>query len=407
MLMRRGPSVSPHPVVFLVLITPFGVMSGYLTVALAYLLAKQGLSVEDIASLIFVGLVPQTWKFIWAPIADTTLTRKTWYLISTLTSSLGLWAMGAVAAAPGSLTLLYIVVFVGSFASTFLGMTVESLLVYSTPPERHGRAGGWYQAGNLGGGGIGGGIGLWLGQNLPDPAEAGAVLGVICLLCAAGLLFVAEPPKLDRLERYTARITRVVRDLWLLVRSRVGVLAGLICLLPIGSGAASGLWSALAGDWHATADTVALVNGLLGGLASALGCLVGGWGSDRIDRKTSYVIYGLLQAACAVAMALAPRTESMFILFTLAYAFISGLTYAAFSALVLEAIGLGAAATKYNVMASLANTPIALMTLVDGRAQTEFGTSGMLHVEALCGVAGVIVFMLIAAIRMPRVAQPT
>ena len=40
MLMRRGPSVSPHPVVFLVLITPFGVMSGYLTVALAYLLAK-------------------------------------------------------------------------------------------------------------------------------------------------------------------------------------------------------------------------------------------------------------------------------------------------------------------------------------------------------------------------------
>jgi hypothetical protein len=31
----------------------------------------------------------------------------------------------------------------------------------------------------------------------------------------------------------------------------------------------------------------------------------------------------------------------------------------------------------------------------------------MLHVEALCGVAGVIVFMLIAAIRMPRVAQPT
>jgi MFS family permease len=315
--------------------------------------------------------------------------------------------MGAVAAAPGNLTLLYIVVFVGSFASTFLGMTVESLLVYSTPPERHGRAGGWYQAGNLGGGGIGGGIGLWLGQNLPDPAEAGAVLGVICLLCAAGLLFVAEPPKLDRLERYTARITRVVRDLWLLVRSRVGVLAGLICLLPIGSGAASGLWSALAGDWHATADTVALVNGLLGGLASALGCLVGGWGSDRIDRKTSYVIYGLLQAACAVAMALAPRTESMFILFTLAYAFISGLTYAAFSALVLEAIGLGAAATKYNVMASLANTPIALMTLVDGRAQTEFGTSGMLHVEALCGVAGVIVFMLIAAIRMPRVAQPT
>jgi MFS family permease len=279
-------------------------------------------------------------------------------------------------------------------------------MVYSTPSERHGRVAGWYQAGNLGGGGLGGGAGLWLAQNLPDPVWAGAILAVACLACAIALWFVREPAAVDRLERYGVRIMKLMRDLWQVVRSRLGALACLICLLPIGSGAASGLWSALADDWHASANAVALVNGALGGLASAVGCLVGGYICDRIDRKTGYALYGLLQAACAVGMALAPRTEFMFIVFTLLYAFIAGLTYAGFSALVLEAIGLGAAATKYNVLASLSNAPIALMTLVDGWAQGRFGTAGMLYVEALCGVAGIIVFLLIAMIRWQRTTVP-
>ncbi|MGA2551988.1 MAG: MFS transporter [Burkholderiaceae bacterium] len=395
---------SPHPVVFLVLVTPFGVMSGYLTVALTYLLSKAGLSVEEIASLIFVSFLPQTWKFLWAPVPDTTLSRKTWYLIAAVTSALGIYAMGVVPAMPKYLTVLYAVVFVSNVASTFLAMAVESLIVFSTPPNQHGRAGGWYQAGNLGGGGIGGGLGLWLAQNLAEPWMAGAILAVLCMACAVGLFFVAEPEPADRSQRYVVRLVTLAKDLWTVVRSRLGVLAALICLLPIGSGAASGLWSALADDWHASANTVALVNGVLGGVISAIGCLVGGYISDRIDRKTGYALYGVLQALCAIAMALAPRTEAMFAIFTLLYAFIAGLTYAGFSALVLEAIGLGAAATKYNVLASLANMPIAGMTLVDGWAQNRFGTSGMLYVEAACGVAGILIYLGAAAVRIKRVA---
>ena len=47
------------------------------------------------------------------------------------------------------------------------------------------------------------------------------------------------------------------------------------------------------------------------------------------------------------------------------YAFITGLTYAGFSAFVLEAMGLGAAATKFSLFASLSNMPIAYMTSID------------------------------------------
>ena len=194
----------------------------------------------------------------------------------------------------------------------------------------------------------------------------------------------------------------VLRDLWQVAKTRAGFLALLICFLPIGSGAASNLWAAVADDWHATAGTVALVTGVLNGIVSAIGCLAGGYGSDRLDRKTAYGLYGLLMAACAVAMALAPRTESMYIVFTLVYAFIQGLTYAGFTAVVLEAMGLGAAATKYNVFASLSNMPIAYMTLIDGWAHERWGAGGLLNTEAVIGVVGIIAFVAIAAGTMRR-----
>jgi PAT family beta-lactamase induction signal transducer AmpG len=103
-----------------------------------------------------------------------------------------------------------------------------------------------------------------------------------------------------------------------------------------------------------------------------------------------------------VAMALSPRTEAMYIAYVMLYAFMSGLTYAAFSAVVLEAMGLGAAATKYNLFASLSNMPIAYMTLLDGWAHTRWGAGTMLWAEAATCVAGVLVFMVAAAVANKR-----
>ena len=64
----------------------------------------------------------------------------------------------------------------------------------------------------------------------------------------------------------------------------------------------------------------------------------------------------------------------------------------------LEAIGHGAAATKYSVYASLSNTPIYYMTRVDGWAHDRFGPRGMLVVEALGAFAGLVVFGGVSAI---------
>jgi len=390
---------APHPVVFLILILPFGVMSGYLTVAVVYLLTQAGVGIEQSAELVALSYVPHTWKFLWAPIADTTLTRKRWYVFSALVTAVGIYVTGAVPADESSLPLLTAVVLISNLAVTFLAMAVESLMAYDAPDNAKGRAGGWFQAGNLGGMGLGGGAGLWMTQNVPPPWIGSAALGATCLLCCAALMFVAEPPSTLRLETYRKTIMGLLKDLWQVARSRRGFLGLLICFLPIGTGAASNLWSAVAGDWKASADTVALVTGALGGLVSAAGCLAGGYACDHMDRKAAYALYGILQALCAVAMALSPRTEIMYVVFTLAYAFIMGLTYAGFSAVVLEAIGRGAAATKYSLFASLSNMPIGYMTAVDGWAGARWGPAGLLHTEAAIAMVAVLLFVGIAAIR--------
>jgi MFS transporter, PAT family, beta-lactamase induction signal transducer AmpG len=113
-------------------------------------------------------------------------------------------------------------------------------------------------------------------------------------------------------------------------------------------------------------------------------------------------------ALTALAMALAPRIEGAFILFTSLYNFVIGFTYAAFTAVALEAIGRGAAATKYNLMASAANVPIAGLTWLDGQAYERWGAGWMLLTETVLGFVGILLFWLVASVtaRLAGAPQP-
>jgi len=394
--MTRPNQASSHPAVFLFLLAPYGIVSGYVTVTLAYLLAQAGTGVAEIASLAAIGLLPQTWKVLWAPLVDTTLTRKRWYLIAALVTGSGIALSGFVPADARGLARLTWLVFGFNVTASFQCMAAESLMANATPDDRKGRAGGWCQAGILGGQGLGGGAGLWLASHL-DAAWAGSVtLGAFCVLCSLALLFLHEPAAVRR-ARLSDDIRAVIGDVWSVMRTRPGYLTFVLLLLPIGTGAAQNLWAALADDWHASADTVALVNGAASGLVAAFGCLLGGYLCDRLPRRTAYLCYGVGLALTALAMALAPRTEASFILFTSLYNFVIGFTYAAFTAVALEAIGRGAAATKYNLMASAANVPIAGLTWLDGQAYDRWSAGWMLAMEAGLGLTGILLFWLVAS----------
>ncbi|HEX2816219.1 MAG TPA: hypothetical protein VHN39_07495, partial [Phenylobacterium sp.] len=156
------------------------------------------------------------------------------------------------------------------------------------------------------------------------------------------------------------------------------------------------LWAAIAKDWGAGAGHVELAAGLLSGVVSIPGCIAGGWLADRIDRKLAYSLFGVTLSAVAVVMAFGPRTPMAFLIFACLYNFVVGFCYGAYSAVTLEAIGKGAAGTKFNLISSLSNAPILIVTLVDGWAETKFGATGMLYTEAALGIGGVAIYSAVA-----------
>lgn len=383
-----------HPWLFLILMIPFGVVAGYVSVTLGSQLGRAGVSVEKVAALGALVTLPHTFKFFWSPMVDVTLTQKKWYMLSVLLTAAGVASFGFFPADESGLVAFGFAAFLGSLASTVVAMAVESLMAHCSAEELKGRAGGWAMAGNLGGSGIGGGLGLFLVERVSAPWMASCFVALLCLLCVLALVGLPSPARNFEGRSVFPLIGESLKDLWCTVCQRRGLLALILCFLPLGVGASSGLWAALAPEWNASPDLVALVTGVVGGLVSAAGCIAGGFISDRRDRQTSYVWFGILVALAGVALAVLPRTPAIFTVCTLVFSFVTGLSWAGYSAFVLEAIGKGAAATKYSAFASLANAPIAYMTVFNGAIQTRMGTGGMLYMEAAVGAlaAGVFIF---------------
>jgi predicted MFS family arabinose efflux permease len=141
---------------------------------------------------------------------------------------------------------------------------------------------------------------------------------------------------------------------------------------------------------------VALVTGALGGLASAPGCLAGGYLCNRFSPRSVLMATGLACAFGEAAMAWAPHTPDAFTAFVLANKMLLGLSWGAVPAVILETLSARATATVAACMSSLTNLPVVLVTIVVGGVQTRGGTDAMLLAEAALGGAGVAAYALLA-----------
>ncbi len=304
-----GPAIE-RTWVFLPLFAPFGISSGFLSVTLGFQLGHAGLSAVAVTTVIAASLWAQSVKMLWAPIVDALGRPRIWYMVGAALTGLTILLMSLSPPTARAVPFLTIMAVIGSAASTLVSMSAEILLTHGIKPTARGRASGWAQAGNVGGNGVGGGLGLALAQHFAEPWISGLVLALICLACGAFLFLIPSVEPAHDGTGYVARLKQVILDVWSVARSRLGYLALIIMILPIASGSAP--WSAIAGDWRADADLVALVTGVIGGLAAAAGALIGGYICDRLDPKTSYCLFGLAVGAVAVLMAWSPHTPAVF-----------------------------------------------------------------------------------------------
>ncbi len=388
--------ITPHPWVWAVLYFPLGLAIGFPSVALGYLGSRSGLGVSEVAAIVGMTFLASGWKFLWAPIGDYTLSRKSWYLIAVSLVAIGLVAMTMIPVSRATAPLLSTLTLMTTVAATFIAFATEGLMAHNTPVGMRGRAAGWFQSGNQFGQTAGGGLGLSLVVHLPAPWMGGAVLALVVIACALPLVGLEEPPRGLVNATVGARVKDAWRELSVIMRARAGRLALILAILPIGTGAAEFLFGAIGQEFHASADVVSTVLGLGGGIAIVAGCFAGGRLADRVPKNAAYAIACGLGLAACVAIAWSPRTSAGYAVSTLFYTFTLGMVAASFTGLVLSIIGERAAATKINLFFAL-NTLFSLgMLRAVGWAHDRWSTSVMLYTEALVGVAALVIFVLVS-----------
>jgi MFS transporter, PAT family, beta-lactamase induction signal transducer AmpG len=399
----------PNPALFGILVLPFGAAVGFLQVAAPWWFAHAGLSLEEIAAISATAFLPHAYKIFWCPLIDLGPHRKAWYLAASLVTAL-LLAAAAMIPEPGQhVKLLALLLTLGQAAAATSSGALDALMAICTRDEDKGRAGGWYMAGNVGGTGILGAGAIWLGEHF-SPTVAGVCTGLFVIASALPALTLFEPK--DKLQEGSfakalwKRVTNIGRDLWVTVRSREGITGLVILASPVGCGAMTNLFSAIAPDYQAPAQTVELVSGLGGGITGALGSILGGYLADRINRRVAYAIAGGITGLCAVAMALGPLNPSTYAWGSLTYSFANGIAFACFAGMVLEMVSHGAAVTtKYALFTAVSNQAISYTTYLDGRAGGLWGVRGSLFfdgAQTYLGIGVLIAMVLIS--RRPKEA---
>ena len=383
----------PAPWVFSLLILPLGISVGFKFTPLPFLLAQAGVPVYRIATIATIVHLPAVLVFLWAPLVDVKLRRRTWLMIGALGTSLGLCAAFPLIGA-SHLKLMTALVLAAGVADSLVMASCGGLMVSTLSAPAQAKASAWVMAGQLGGGALGGAAVLWLAARAPLFA-VGALLAVVIALPAFVALTIPEP--LPRPSPwFRGRLAKIGREIRALVRSPERRWSGLLLISPAGTVAAQGLLPAIASHYGVGATGVIWVNGAAGGVVLALGSLCGALVPGDWDRRLTYAGAGLTNALAALVLMTANR-PSVYLVGTVLYLITGGLCWARFVALLVEIVGPETrdVSTFYSALNAAGSIPLLFMIWLDGFGFYKFGTHGLLWMDA---APNLLVFVIVVTV---------
>jgi PAT family beta-lactamase induction signal transducer AmpG len=372
---------------------PYGISVGFASIALPYILTDHGFSVALAAAVTALGVSANVWRFVWAPFTDLTLSLHKWYWIGIALCAGTIVMLCLIPIDKNAAGLIMAVVLISQIAATFVIAPVGGFMAKTVEEVKKGRAGGFYQVGNLGGTGIGGGVGIFLYIHYSYTISGFALAGAM-LLCLPVLHYVPQvyAEKGETLKKGFHSLWKSIKHL---LGSRIALFTMPLLLCPIGTGALSNVFSSVGKDWKTSADTIALVNGVLNAGVSAVGCIVGGWIADKVGRWWAFFGGGTLMALTTLVMSICVFTPFSYTVGVLTYALMLGIVNAAFTAVILYAIGKELAATKYALLSSIGNLPVVYITALDGWVHDRYSIKIMLQTESMLGLGFIALFLLI------------
>jgi hypothetical protein len=108
------------PWLFGILGIPNGLSNAIIVLLMPYVLRRQGVPVDRIAEIVALASIPNVWYFLYSPVVDLGLHRRTWILLSASTAAV--FAALAVLSSAGSLAILTALL----FASGMTGSLISS-----------------------------------------------------------------------------------------------------------------------------------------------------------------------------------------------------------------------------------------------------------------------------------------
>jgi MFS family permease len=270
-----------------------GLPYGFFTQALPVLLRDAGYSLKAISatSLLFL---PWALKFLWAPFVDHRGTRKMWLLPLQCAAVAGALLLSRIDLSGGYLLVLG-AAFIFNLVAACQDIATDGLAVRILDPRERGLANGIqvgaYRVGMI----LGGGLLLWVfaraGWGMMFAWMAG-LLGLTVL----PVLPLREPPRTELPDDSTAATLAVG---WVRRLRVPGMLAfiGLICFYKFGDSMVASLVGPFLRDSGLSKETIALMKGTVGSIASLAGAVIGGWFAFGAGRRNALLVCGLLQTA--------------------------------------------------------------------------------------------------------------
>jgi PAT family beta-lactamase induction signal transducer AmpG len=249
------------------------------------------------------------------------------------------------------------------------------------------RAGSFYQVGSLTFGAITTFLVVSYSGRLSLFALGCMIAALVALPAVTAFAMPAEPVLSGSARATALRIWREFKSTFLRWEA---IPYTLLITFPMCSGGMLGLLPELARDYGVSGSAVAWINGVAGALLTTLGALAVPLIPVRVRASVAYLVAGLANAAALAILAIGPLRPAVYYTGTVLFLFTIGACYALFTGVALEFLGQSgkSGSSRYSIINSIGNLPVAYMAWVDGRGYAHWGPRGMPAADAVLSTAG-------------------
>lgn len=397
-----------------------GIPLGFTATAVATQMRRQDMDPQQIGRFVATLYLPWAWKWLVGPVVDVVYVqrfgrRRGWILAMQILMALALAVSMGVDFVGDFALFTGIILVMNCFGAT-QDVAIDALAVQVLSEKERGVANGFMFAGAYIGNAVGGSGVLYLTEYAGFSTASLLVLASV-IAVTLFIVFPMREPKSDAQHPPAGAafhlIAGQIRDYVMqafraFTGTRQAMIAVAFALLPAGALSLSlSVGSNIPVEFGMSDGDIANL-GVVSAIISALGCIAGGWLSDRLGRRKMIAIYILCTTLPVFAFAAImhhhgwimpidmkapdrpiPPDSLIAALWytTMAYALFQGLMYGTRTALFMDVCTPAVAATQFTAYMALLNLTIAYSTWWQGSSAKHHGYPTTLALDAALGIA--------------------